>query len=109
MYPIGAGPFLTMAIDATKGFTQADFKANYTACVISGDNEVGMGEAGSKLFGKIVWVSDDLIPGTGRPATCAVQARGVASFKYAAPTRWLKWTAREKFVSHPEAIRCTAG
>ena len=83
---IGAGPFLTMAIGVMKGFTLADIDANYIACVISGDNEVGMGTAGSRLFGKIVWVSTDLIPGTSQPTLCAVQARGVARFPYSTPT-----------------------
>ncbi|MBS1260758.1 MAG: hypothetical protein MAG453_00074 [Calditrichaeota bacterium] len=79
---IGGGPFLTMTIDATanQGFSQDDIDANTTACRISGDNEVGKGAAGEKLFGKVVWVSTDFVEGTTRPATCAVQSRGVARF-----------------------------
>lgn len=79
---IGGGPFLTMTIDATTDmdFTQDDLDDNLTACRISDDNEVGMGAAGDKLFGKVVWVSTDMVSGTTRPATCAVQARGVARF-----------------------------
>ncbi|MDP8208713.1 MAG: hypothetical protein P9L92_18765 [Candidatus Electryonea clarkiae] len=85
---IGSGPFLTMSIDATadKDFCQDDIDDNLTACVISDDNEVGMGAAGDKLFGKVVWVSTDFVEGTTRPSTCAVQARGVARFVYAATT-----------------------
>ncbi len=85
---IGSGPFLTMSIDATTdlGFDQDDVDNNATACVVSGNNEAGKGAAGNKVFGKVVWVSTDMVPGTTRPATCAVQARGVARFKYEAPT-----------------------
>jgi len=85
---IGGTPFLTFAVDATanKDFSQSDLDANLTACVISDNNEVGMGSAGDKLFGKVVWVSQELQSGTAIPALCAVQARGVARFKYAATT-----------------------
>ncbi len=83
---IGGTPFLTFSVDATadRDFTQADLDDNLTACVISGNNEVGMGSDGDKLFGKVVWVSQELQPGTTIPALCAVQARGVARFKYVA-------------------------
>ena len=83
---IGSGPFLTMTIDQTadRDFNQDDLDDNLTACVISDSNEIGMGTAGSKLFGKVVWVSSDLVSGTTIPATCAVQARGVARFPYVA-------------------------
>lgn len=85
---IGGTPFLTFAVDttATKDFTQTDLDNNLTACVISADNEVGMGSDGDKLFGKVVWVSQELASGTTVPALCAVQARGVARFKYVATT-----------------------
>ena len=85
---IGADAFLTMANDetATKDFTEADLTANLTACVISANNEVGMGADGEKLFGKVVAVSTELIAGTALPARCTVQARGVARFKYVAVT-----------------------
>ncbi|MBM3326937.1 MAG: hypothetical protein FJY65_08170 [Calditrichaeota bacterium] len=85
---IGGTPFLTFTVDTTanKDFTQSDLDNNYSACVISGNNEIGMGAAGDKLFGKVVWVSQELQPGTTVPALCAVQARGVARFKYAAAT-----------------------
>jgi len=85
---IGGTPFLTFAVDtgAGKDFTQSDLDNNYTACIISDTSEVGMGSAGDKLFGKVVWVSQELQPGTAIPALCAVQARGVARFKYAATT-----------------------
>lgn len=85
---IGGTPFLTFSVDATADmdFTQDDLDSNLTACVISDDNEVGMGSAEDKLFGKVVWVSQQLQDGTTVPALCAVQARGVARFKYAATT-----------------------
>lgn len=85
---IGGTPFLTFTVDETadKDFTQTDLDSNLTACVISDDDEIGMGSAGDKLFGKVVWVSPELNDGTTVPALCAVQARGVARFKYAATT-----------------------
>lgn len=85
---IGGTPFLTFSVDttATKDFTQTDLDNNLVACVVSGNNEVGMGAAGDKLFGKVVWVSQELQSGTTVPALCAVQARGVARFKYSATT-----------------------
>ena len=81
---IGAGPFLTMHIDPCvhQGFTQENIDRNLTACVISDNNTAGKGIQGQKLFGKVVWVSPDLVPGTERPVSCAIQARGVARFKY---------------------------
>ncbi len=84
---IGGGPFLTMTIidNGDKGFTQDDIESNSTACIVSGNNEVSKGSSGDKLFGKVVWVSTDLVPGTTRPATCAVQARGVARFSVGSP------------------------
>lgn len=85
---IGGTPFLTFTVDTTanKDFVQTDLDNNYAACIIAGDNKVGMGAAGDKLFGKVVWVSQELQSGTTIPALCAVQARGVARFKYAATT-----------------------
>jgi len=85
---IGGTPFLTFTVDSTadQDFKQSDLDDNLTACVISGNNEVGMGSAGNKLLGKVVWVSQELQDGTTIPALCAVQARGVARFKYAATT-----------------------
>lgn len=84
---IGGGPFLTMTLDETtdKEFTQADVDANTVACRVTGFNEVGKGTAGDKLFGKVVWVSSEMETGTSRPASCAVQARGVARFKISSP------------------------
>ena len=83
---IGGTPFLTFGVDVTadRDFTQSDLDQGLEACVISGSNEVGMGQAGDKLFGKVVWVSQELQTGTTIPALCAVQARGVARFKYVA-------------------------
>jgi len=85
---IGGTPFLTFTVDtaANKDFTQTDLDNSLCACVISDNNEVGMGAAGDKLFGKVVWVSQELQTSTTVPALCAVQARGVARFKYAATT-----------------------
>ena len=53
---IGGGPFLSMTITdtANEGFTQTDIDNSTSACVISGDNEVGKGSAGGKLFGNRV-------------------------------------------------------
>lgn len=85
---IGKDPLLTFNVDTTadKDFTQTDLDNNLTACIISDDNEVGMGSAGNKLFGKVIAVSSELQGGTSVPAICTVQARGVARFKYATPT-----------------------
>ncbi|MBL7190374.1 hypothetical protein ISS30_01670 [bacterium] len=81
---VGSSGLLTMAVDSTadKDFTQDDLDSNLTACIISDDNEVGMGSAGDKLFGKVISVSEELQSGTAIPAYCTVQARGVARFKY---------------------------
>ena len=81
---IGATPHLTFSVNTTadKEFTEEDIDNNLTACLISGNNQVGKGDAGGKLFGKVVWVSSELQEGTAVPALCAVQARGVARFKY---------------------------
>jgi len=81
---IGGTPFLTFAVDTTGGmdFTQSDLDDNLTACIVSAGNEAGMGSASDKLFGKVVWVSQELQADTTIPALCAVQARGVARFRY---------------------------
>ncbi len=81
---VGASGLLTMAVDASAGkdFNQTDLDNNFTACVISGNNEVGMGADGDKLFGKVIAVSEELQSGTSIPAYCTVQARGVARFNY---------------------------
>ena len=81
---VGASGLLTMAVDATadKDFTQTDLDNSLTACVISDDNEVGMGSDGDKLFGKVIAVSEELQSGTSIPSYCTVQARGVARIKY---------------------------
>ncbi len=80
---IGMHPTLTLKVDTTtnKDFTQQDLDAYRTACVISDSNEVGMGAAGNKLFGKVVGVSTEL-DSSAIPVTCTIQARGVARFKY---------------------------
>ena len=79
---IGGTPFLTFSVSHSNGFTQEDLDNNLTSCVITGNNEVGKGNIGDKLFGKVVWVSSEFDPGTKTPALCAVQARGVARFKF---------------------------
>jgi len=80
---VGMYPTLTMKVDTTanKDFSQADLDANLTACIIAANNTVGMGSAGDKLFGKVVAVSSEE-DANGIPATCTVQATGVARFKY---------------------------
>ncbi len=85
---VGASGLLTMAVDSTsnKDFIQSDIDDNLTACVVSGNNEAGMGSAGDKMFGKVIAVSEEMQSGTTIPAYCTVQARGVARFKYAATT-----------------------
>lgn len=85
---IGADPLLTLGNDATanKDFTQTDIGNNLTACVISANNEGGMGATGDKLFGKVIGVSAELQSGTTLPSRITVQARGVARFKYVATT-----------------------
>lgn len=85
---IGADSFITMSVDATanKDFTQTDIDNNLTACVVSANNEAGMGTAADKLLGKVVAVSTELQAGTAIPARCTVQCRGVARFKYVATT-----------------------
>lgn len=81
---IGAGPFLTLKISTTtnQGFTQSDIDAGNTACVISANNTVAKGGAGERVFGKVIWVSEELVSGTTVPVLCSVQARGVARFNY---------------------------
>jgi len=85
---VGGGPFLTMTIldVADQSFGQDDLEAGKTACVVTGNNEVGKGSAGKRLFGKVVWVSTETLEGSTVPATCAVQARGVARFTTSSPT-----------------------
>jgi hypothetical protein len=83
---IGGGPFLPMLVDQKNGFTQDDVDEGLIACRVSGSNEVSKGSAGDKLFGKVVWVSREPVPGTTVPITATVQARGVARFAYDSPT-----------------------
>jgi hypothetical protein len=80
---VGMHPTLTLKVDTTtnKDFTQADLDAARTACVISDNNQAGMGNAGNKLFGKVVAVSTE-VDSAGIPLSCTVQARGIARFKY---------------------------
>lgn len=80
---VGMYPTLTMKVDTTADmdFSQADLDDNLTACVVSDNNEVGMGSNGGKLFGKVVAVSTEE-DANGIPVTCTVQAGGVARFKY---------------------------
>lgn len=73
---------ITMKIDAAsaKDFSQTDIDANLTACVVSDSNEVGMGSAGDKLFGKVTAVGRELQSGTTIPVDGTVQVRGGARF-----------------------------
>lgn len=84
---IGGTPFLTFKVDPIAGqsFTAEDIEAGTTACAVTDHYVVGKGEAGDKLLGKVVWVSQEFVPGTAVPALCAVQARGVARFLYSNP------------------------
>ncbi|MCX7835960.1 MAG: hypothetical protein N2450_07840 [bacterium] len=84
---IGIGPLLTCHVSTAtnQSFVQTDLDANYTACAIVGDNVIGKGAAGDRLFGKVVWLSPEKVAGTIVPMICSVQARGVARFKYANP------------------------
>lgn len=85
---IGGNSLLTLGVDATanKDFSHADLAANLTACVISANNEAGMGVFGAKLFGKVISISEEQQAGTTLPSRCTVQARGVARFKYSGVT-----------------------
>ena len=80
---VGMYPTLTMKVDTTsnKDFSQTDLDSNLSAAVVSGNNTVGMGGAGDKLFGKVVAVSSDT-DANNIPLACTVQAGGVARFKY---------------------------
>lgn len=70
---IGAGPFLTMKVANAAGqtITQSDIDGGVAACVITDNNTVGKGAAGGRLFGKVIWVSDDLVVGTTVPVLCS--------------------------------------
>ncbi len=85
---VGSDSLLTFIVDTASGkdFTQSDLDNGLAACRISDNNEIGMGSAGDKLFGKVLDVSEELQSGTTIPAYCTVQARGVARFKYGTPT-----------------------
>jgi len=84
----GAGSLIiTMDNDETADmdFTQADLDAGLCACVVSGNNEVGMGADTYRLFGKVVAVSEEL-DSSSRPIHVSVQVKGVARFMYVAVT-----------------------
>ena len=80
---IGGTPFPTFynSPEEEQSFSQRDLDNNLTSCMITGNNEVGKGENGCPLFGKVVWVSQECYPETEIPNLVAVQARGVARFK----------------------------
>ncbi|MCB1060547.1 MAG: hypothetical protein KDB65_09960 [Calditrichaeota bacterium] len=86
----GSNLLLTFEVDTTanKDFTWTDIDSNLTAAAMSGNNTVGMGSTGSRLIGKVISVSDDLVSGTAVPQLCTVQVTGVARFLYSgtAPT-----------------------
>ena len=50
---IGGTPYLTFRISTKKGqsFTQEDLNGNLTACVITGNNEIGKVNINQKQFG----------------------------------------------------------
>lgn len=80
----GANLLLTFEVDTTanRDFTWTDIDSNLTAAAMADNNKVGMGTAGTRLIGKVVSVSDDLVAGTGVPQLCTVQVTGVARFLY---------------------------
>lgn len=80
----GSNLLLTFAVDTTsnKDFTQADLDNGLGACIVSANNEIGMGSAGGRLAGKVIKVSEEMQPGTAVPAVCSVQVTGVARFLY---------------------------
>ncbi len=84
----GANLLLTFEVDssANQDFTLTDLDNGLCAAVLTGDNKVGMGSAGSRLLGKVIKVSEELQAGTAVPALCTVQVTGVARFKYTATT-----------------------
>lgn len=84
---LGVHPLLTCHVSTAtnQAFIQTDLDANFTACAIVGDNIIGKGAAGDRLFGKVVWLSEDKVAGTIVPKMCSVQARGVARLRYANP------------------------
>ena len=78
---IGSGPYLNMAQCKENYFTQKDLDQGLSACALAGDNIIGKNyDDARRLFGKVVWVSNEYIEGTEIPAFVAVQARGVARF-----------------------------
>jgi hypothetical protein len=82
----GAGANLSLTFEVDTGsnqdFTQTDLDASLSAAVMTGNNKVGMGAAGSRIVGKVIKVSEELQAGTAIPALCTVQVTGVARFKY---------------------------
>ena len=80
----GSDLLLTFAVDATadKDFTQTDLDNDLSACVMSDNNEIGMGSAGDRLAGKVIKVSEELQSGTAIPSICSVQVTGVARLLY---------------------------
>jgi hypothetical protein len=82
----GAGANLNLTFEVDTGsnqdFTQTDLDASLNAAVLTANNKVGMGAAGSRIVGKVIKVSEELQAGTAVPALCTVQVTGVARFKY---------------------------
>jgi len=77
----------TGATEKGQGFTQEDLDNNLTACTMGKEESVRKGVYGDRLLGKVVWVSQELQEGTTIPALCAVQARGMAEFKFESPLK----------------------
>lgn len=81
------GPYLTMDNDTTANmdFTNTDVAAGRKACVLAGNNKVGMGSDGDRLFGAVIAVSDE-VDSSGIPERVTVQVRGVVTIGYVATT-----------------------
>lgn len=92
---VGQEPLLTMKVEtgSSEDVLQADIDALQVsgsdvpvavAVVITGNNTVGLGSDGEKLFGGILAVSGQL--SSSIPVSCTVQVRGVCRFKYVSTT-----------------------
>jgi hypothetical protein len=88
---VGMEPLRTMDVAAsTDDIVQADIDALQiagqgvtvaVACELVGNNKVGMGTTGHKLYGGVVAVSPQL-DANSIPVSCSVQVTGVCRFKY---------------------------
>ena len=80
---VGQDANLTMDNDTTSGkdFTQTDLDNGLCACVLAGNNKVGMGSSGDKLFGGVINVNSE-VDTNDIPVDVTVTPRGVKRFKY---------------------------